>query len=211
LDPEADSEADSETDFETDYETEVEADYEAAVPEAAPEASRRSLDRRQGTLETEDEPVPGPSPEVFARAVRDLLSAAGAPVSGDRESMLAAHQRLRGEIASATSRANAAERRRDATLAAAESASNAFVCPITHAVMVDPVVATDGHTYERAAVERWFADGRATSPVTNARLRSLTLVPNHALKSARAAWEDGVLLRATRDGGRDETNEIRDL
>jgi len=30
-----------------------------------------------------------------------------------------------------------------------------FYCPITHEVMVDPVVAQDGHTYERQAIEEW--------------------------------------------------------
>ena len=31
-----------------------------------------------------------------------------------------------------------------------------FICPITQAVMVDPVVTADGHTYEREAIEQWF-------------------------------------------------------
>ena len=29
-------------------------------------------------------------------------------------------------------------------------------CPISHEIMVDPVVAADGHTYEREALARWF-------------------------------------------------------
>lgn len=39
-------------------------------------------------------------------------------------------------------------------------------CPITHQLMVDPVVAEDGHTYERSALVRWFATSKK-SPVTN--------------------------------------------
>ena len=31
-----------------------------------------------------------------------------------------------------------------------------FLCPITCEVMFDPVVATDGHTYERSAIEKWL-------------------------------------------------------
>ena len=31
-----------------------------------------------------------------------------------------------------------------------------FVCPITMELMRDPACAMDGHTYERAAIERWF-------------------------------------------------------
>ena len=84
----------------------------------------------------------------------------------------------------------AAERSEKETRAKAAAAASAFLCPITQTAMADPVLAMDGHTYERAAIERWFANGRATSPVTNARLASTMLVPNHALKSARAAFEE---------------------
>jgi hypothetical protein len=56
-------------------------------------------------------------------------------------------------------------------------------CPITIQPFEDPVVAADGHTYERSAVERWFAGGNRTSPLTGARLQSTTLIPNHAERS----------------------------
>ena len=135
----------------------------------------------------------GPSPAAFARAVRELLAAAGTPMPSDAERMLAAHQELRADLAAAAAKAAAAARSEKETLAKAAAASNAFLCPVTQTAMVDPVTAMDGHTYERAAIERWFANGRATSPVTNARLSSLMLVPNHALKSARAAFEDARL------------------
>ena len=138
-------------------------------------------------------PPPGPSPAAFARAVRELLAAAGTPMPSDAERMLAAHQELRADLAAAAAKAAAAARSEKETLAKAAAASNAFLCPVTQTAMVDPVTAMDGHTYERAAIERWFANGRATSPVTNARLSSLMLVPNHALKSARAAFEDARL------------------
>lgn len=60
-----------------------------------------------------------------------------------------------------------------------------FLCPITLEVMVDPVVAADGHSYERKAISRWIRGrGRATSPVTNLPLRSRDLRPNYALKQA---------------------------
>ena len=104
-----------------------------------------------------------------------------------------AHQELRADLAAAAAKAAAAARSEKETLAKAAAASNAFLCPVTQTAMADPVTAMDGHTYERAAIERWFANGRATSPVTNARLSSLMLVPNHALKSARAAFEDARL------------------
>lgn len=34
--------------------------------------------------------------------------------------------------------------------------SNNLRCPITHELMKDPVMATDGHTYEREAIMKWF-------------------------------------------------------
>jgi len=55
-------------------------------------------------------------------------------------------------------------------------------CPITLQVMRDPVIAADGHTYERDAIRRWFTD-HSTSPVTGAQLRNFELIPNIALRS----------------------------
>ena len=128
----------------------------------------------------------GPSPAAFARAVRELLAAAGTPCP-PMPSACSRRTRSCADLAAAAAKAAAAALGKE-TLAKAAAASNAFLCPVTQTAMVDPVTAMDGHTYERAAIERWFANGRATSPVTNARLSSLMLVPNHALKSARAAF-----------------------
>jgi len=40
------------------------------------------------------------------------------------------------------------------------SPSRELVCPITQEVLQDPVVAEDGHTYERSALMKWFSMGR---------------------------------------------------
>ena len=40
-------------------------------------------------------------------------------------------------------------------------------CPITQSLMLDPVTASDGHTYERSAIQYWFDTGHNRSPVTN--------------------------------------------
>ena len=61
------------------------------------------------------------------------------------------------------------------------------ICPITHEVMDDPVVAADGHTYERTAIEMWFGQSN-NSPVTNNSLNSLVLYPNHAIRSVIKAF-----------------------
>ena len=58
-----------------------------------------------------------------------------------------------------------------------------MMCPLTHAILVDPVVCTgDGQTYERAAITQWLATSDA-SPVTGQLLASRDLLPNHALRS----------------------------
>ena len=58
----------------------------------------------------------------------------------------------------------------------------AFTCCITSELFVDPVVAVDGHSYERAAIERWL-QSHDTSPRTGERLPSKALVPNHGLRA----------------------------
>ena len=62
-----------------------------------------------------------------------------------------------------------------------EAANPALLCPILHVTMTDPVIAQDGHSYERTAIEEWF--GRSMkSPMTGAELSSTSLVPNHTLR-----------------------------
>ena len=72
-------------------------------------------------------------------------------------------------------------------LAVARSLQDAFVCPIAGDMMTDPVFTSDGHTYERAAIEQWFASTRAqggqpTSPLTGLVLANTNLIPNIALR-----------------------------
>lgn len=72
-----------------------------------------------------------------------------------------------------------------------------FVCPITRELIVDPVIAADGHTYDRPAIEEWLYGSRFgnnargfsnrnavrnTSPKTGQPLEHLHLIPNHNLK-----------------------------
>ena len=46
-------------------------------------------------------------------------------------------------------------------------AAKEFICPITHELPIQPVMAEDGKIYEREAIVEWFAR-KATSPSTNA-------------------------------------------
>ena len=56
-----------------------------------------------------------------------------------------------------------------------------FVCPITRELMRDPCIAADGHTYDRASIERWLQK-RTTSPRTGDPLPHTHLATNHNLK-----------------------------
>jgi hypothetical protein len=57
-----------------------------------------------------------------------------------------------------------------------------FLCPITHEIMKDPVVTSDGNTYERQAIEQWLKRNN-TSPLTNAPLANKKVIPNQHLKN----------------------------
>lgn len=61
---------------------------------------------------------------------------------------------------------------------------NGFECPITTELMEDPVMAADGHSYERKAIEEWLAGGRRISPMTGEKLEHTLLIPNLNLKKA---------------------------
>jgi U-box domain/C2 domain len=60
---------------------------------------------------------------------------------------------------------------------------NMPACPITGQAMVDPVVAADGHTYERSAIARWLRTSDK-SPLTGSVLDHKNLVPNFMLVSS---------------------------
>ena len=69
------------------------------------------------------------------------------------------------------------------------NAPKAFLCPILHEVMIDPVLAADGHTYERAAIDRWFQKS-SVSPMTGQRVKSRDVLPNFTIKSMIQEWID---------------------
>jgi len=66
-----------------------------------------------------------------------------------------------------------------------------FYCPISRQCMQDPVVLSDGHSYERRHIERWL-EHHSTSPVSGLELPHQSglelphqaLFPNHGLRNA---------------------------
>jgi len=64
------------------------------------------------------------------------------------------------------------------------------LCPITYEVMRDPVVAADGHSYEREAILKHFENPHARSPF-GSDLKNKDLFDNHALKAMIMDWKPG--------------------
>lgn len=71
----------------------------------------------------------------------------------------------------------------DTTIDNVSPLPNMPACPITGEPMRDPVVAADGHTYERSAIARWLRTSDK-SPLTGSTLPHKNLVPNYMLLSS---------------------------
>jgi hypothetical protein len=63
-----------------------------------------------------------------------------------------------------------------------------FICPITLAVMKDPVICSDAHTYERSAIEKWLST-KSHSPITREIITNNILIPNIALRNIIQEFE----------------------
>eukprot|EP00879_Flechtneria_rotunda_P024242 GHRR01025690.1.p1 GENE.GHRR01025690.1~~GHRR01025690.1.p1 ORF type:complete len:195 (+),score=62.61 GHRR01025690.1:196-780(+) len=70
----------------------------------------------------------------------------------------------------------------------AEGLPSLFLCPLSRRVLKDPVVACDGFTYDRRAVQEFFESGQRISPLTKQPLRSTATLPNHVIKCAVNEW-----------------------
>jgi hypothetical protein len=57
-----------------------------------------------------------------------------------------------------------------------------FQCVITKEMFREPVITSDGHTYERSAIKQWL-EAHDTSPRTGNVLPDRVLRPNHVLRS----------------------------
>ena len=63
-----------------------------------------------------------------------------------------------------------------------------FICPITMAVMKDPVICDDAHTYERSAIEQWLSTNNH-SPITRQIINNNNLIPNIVLRNIIQEFE----------------------
>lgn len=63
-----------------------------------------------------------------------------------------------------------------------------LLCPITSEMMADPVIAEDGHTYERAALMSWI-ERNPTSPMTREPIGQM-VIPNRGIKAAIEEYKE---------------------
>jgi len=87
-----------------------------------------------------------------------------------------------------------------------------FLCPITHQIMIDPVIDLEGNTYERHAVIRWLVLYENISPVTGNVLRMEELKVDKLVKVAiekarRDAWMRYILELEDDDSSGDNGND----
>ncbi|XP_026150647.1 WD repeat, SAM and U-box domain-containing protein 1 [Mastacembelus armatus] len=68
-------------------------------------------------------------------------------------------------------------------------APDEFLCPVSRELMKDPVIASDGYSYERESIESWIRGKNKTSPMTNLPLQTTLLTPNRSLKMAITRWK----------------------
>jgi len=90
---------------------------------------------------------------------------------------------------------------------------DAFTCPISSTLMLDPVFNCIGHSYDRAFIEEWFRDHQ-TDPYTNEQLSNRNLTPNWNLKQQIEAYrstlskDDKNHLNATRETAYDKLDSV---
>ena len=120
------------------------------------------------------------APPLLADRLADV--SLGAParaktLAQDELDAAAVHQeRLESSLAE-----HRAELRRLRSVLSQREIPDALTCSITLEIMQDPVFATDGHTYERSAIESWLTNNR-TSPKTGEPLATTVLFPNHGAR-----------------------------
>lgn len=69
----------------------------------------------------------------------------------------------------------------------ADKVPQEHICSITLLPMKDPVIGSDGQTYEREAITQWLQTNR-NSPLTRQPMTIESLRTNHSLKSAIERW-----------------------
>jgi len=67
-------------------------------------------------------------------------------------------------------------------------------CPISHELMIDPVIINDGHTYERNNILEWFRTSNK-SPLTNEYINNHNVNNNFTVKKIINKWKEDNLIK----------------
>eukprot|EP00299_Pterocystis_sp_00344_P019055 c9489_g1_i1.p1 GENE.c9489_g1_i1~~c9489_g1_i1.p1 ORF type:complete len:284 (-),score=70.56 c9489_g1_i1:57-908(-) len=104
--------------------------------------------------------------------------------------------------------------RRDPPLSVSIETPEGFLCPIGKGLMKDPVIASDGFSYERANIEQFIASHTGAvpilSPKTGKVLNDKSVTSNHTLRNTIEEWEQlqkSVTLEAVVTCDSDEKSE----
>ena len=83
-----------------------------------------------------------------------------------------------------------------------------FICAMTGEVMKDPVSLKEtGETFNRTAIESWFAKGKRSCPKTGKMLRNTELIPNAAVRKEMEEEYDKLNQRALEEAVKRLTEE----
>jgi hypothetical protein len=127
--------------------------------------------------------VPPVDNNELLRAVQDILRSANMSLSDTVEVYMERSLKLQEELAKKTVENEVLVNEGRELARQLITGSDAFACPITREIMDDPVICSDGHTYERVAIEQWL-QSNSRSPKTNQHLPSRVLIPNYAMRQA---------------------------
>ena len=100
---------------------------------------------------------------------------------------------------------NEAKRYRNAI----DGMADEWICPITHELPVDPVMAEDSRYYERSAIEQWFKSvtGANRSPVTNVPMGRVLKAGPQVRNTIKKMVESGAIRGAKADAWKKRIEE----
>ena len=159
---------------------EVEAEGEAERPPAAlQESARLEGEARRAAVNSDGDLLEASVGVLSRESLEERLGAVERPIEFEP---LEAMEPLQQAVAALTELVDEAA----PPSTRPSDIPEAFLCPITFALMDDPVVMMDGMTYERRAIETWLSKGQTTSPLTGAELQSTVLISQTTSCAARS-------------------------
>lgn len=126
-----------------------------------------------------------------SKEVASALKKAERLVAGAKSLRLDLAKRCSDELDEYRQEMASAAKRRALGLTEEQVVPKDFICPITHEKMKDPVVVSDGNSYERSAIQHVLST-TGTSPMTRERLDPRIIAPNRTLKNRIEAHEKEV-------------------